>query len=144
MTDPTQGAPVPRGPQPTDPTSQSLRTLAIVCYVLFLVAIVNGLTAIAGVVLASLKKGDAQGTIWRSHFENLIVVFWVVLIFAIVWLASFPVSFWMFWTHSFVWPWVPVLGVPFAIRLVAFPLVVVWYLYRLIRGLVRASEDRAY
>jgi uncharacterized membrane protein len=141
MSDPLHGAP---GPHATDRASDNLRTMAIICYVLFLLAIINGLTAVIGVILAYLKKGDANGTIWHSHFENLIVVFWVVLIFSMVWFASLPVSFGVFWAHGFVWPWAPLLGLPLVLWLIACPLVILWYFYRLIRGLIRVSDDRAY
>ncbi len=50
----------------------SLRSIVMLCYVLFLIACVNGVTAIAGVIIAYVKRHDAMGTIWQSHFKNLI------------------------------------------------------------------------
>jgi uncharacterized membrane protein len=137
----------PPAATPVPPASAEighLRTMAIASYVLMLLAIVNGLTAIAGVVLAYVKRADARGTIWRSHYDNVITAFWAMLIFAIVWLFSWPISLGLFWAHGFVWPWAPVLGIPVMIWLVAFPLAVIWYAYRLIRGLVHASDDKPY
>ena len=60
-----------RIPDDTTGGASDLRSLAIVCYVLFLLAAVNGLTAFIGVIIAYVKRNDATGTIWRSHFDNM-------------------------------------------------------------------------
>ena len=141
MTDTSPGA----GPTvPTTSDTASLHALAIACYVLFLLAGVNGITAIIGVVLAYLKRSDARGTIWESHFRNVIVVFWAMLIAGLIWLFSFPVSFGFLWAQDFVWPFVPVLGAPLVLWLIAGPILVIWYFYRLIRGLIRLLDDKPY
>ena len=69
------GAPPPQLPQSEAPDMASLRTIVMLCYVLFLIACVSGVTAIAGVIIAYVKRHDAVGTIWESHFNNLILVF---------------------------------------------------------------------
>jgi len=98
------------------------KTLVVVCYVLFVLGIVNGLTALVGVIVAHLKRGSAAGTIWHSHYDNMILVFWVAL-------AVFIVGWFLQWVLiGFI-----VLGV-----------LAVWYLYRTIRGLILASEARPY
>ena len=126
----------------------SLRTLAIVGYILFLAAIFNGLTAIAGVVMAYIKRDDARGTIWYGHFQNLIVVFWVMLLgafagFMLSWLL-FPVSLVLILSGHFVWPAVSLLSLPILVALALWPILFVWFLYRTIRGLLHASAARAY
>jgi len=98
------------------------KTLVVVCYVLFVLGIVNGLTALVGVIVAHLKRGNSAGTIWRSHYDNMILVFWVAL-------AVFIAGWFLQWVLiGFI-----VLGV-----------LAVWYLYRTIRGLILASEARPY
>jgi len=141
----SETAPGP-GPAPYAPaeTSGNLRSYAMACYVLFLIACVNGLTAIAGVVLAYIKRADARGTIWQSHFDNMIAVFWVMFAVAVLWIVSWPVSFGILWARDFVWPWVSVIGVPLLLWMIAFPLILIWYFYRLIRGLVHAGDDKPY
>ena len=100
----------------------NLRTVVIVCYALFLFACLNGMTALVGVIIAYVKKPDAAGTRWVSHFENLIIVFWATLLVGIIgWLT-----------------------LPMLIGFLILPILVVWYLWRLIRGLLRASDDRPY
>jgi uncharacterized membrane protein len=119
------------------------RMLAIVCYGLFLVAFTNGFTAIVGVVLAHIKRGETRGTIWESHFANLIHVFWI------------GVAFWVvFFCAGLVWlagSWHAVIVDDFPTPIFAMPILglaflayVVWYLYRVVRGLLRALENRAY
>jgi uncharacterized membrane protein len=149
----TSPAPMPparpaAGPAPAPPDdamggASDLRSLAFVCYVLFLLACANGVTAIVGVIIAYAKRRDAAGTIWRSHFDNLIFVFWVTIAAAILGLLTWPIAFGAFFVS---WPffWPPALTLPFAFGFVVFPLLAVWYLYRVIRGLLRASEERAY
>lgn len=132
-----------QNPQAAQAPISDARTLAIVCYVLYLLAFTNGLTAIVGVVLAHIKRGETRGTIWESHFRNLVhvfwigVVFWVVFIFAgLAWLAG---SWHAVIVDDFPTPIfaMPILGL-------AFLGYVVWYLYRVVRGLMRALENQAY
>jgi uncharacterized membrane protein len=139
----------PASPGPSAPHydaaggASDLRSLAIVCYVLFLLAGMNGVSAVIGVIIAYVKRHDAAGTIWQSHFSNMIVVFWVMIGAAVLALLTWPIAIGAFFVG---WPviWPPALGLPFVFWFVVFPLLFVWYLYRMIRGLVRASEERAY
>ncbi|HEY4264981.1 MAG TPA: hypothetical protein VGM72_06660 [Micropepsaceae bacterium] len=123
--------------------ASDLRSLAIVCYVLFLLASVNGLSAIVGVIIAYVKRRDAAGTLWQSHFANMILVFWVTVGAAILGFLTWPIALGAFFV---AWPvfWPPVLTLPFAFGFLFFPLLVLWYLYRIVRGLIRASEERTY
>jgi uncharacterized membrane protein len=98
------------------------KTLVIICYVLMVLGIVNGLTAVIGVVIAHLKRGSSAGTAWRSHYDNLIMVFWVgLVVFVIGWVLM----------------WV-------LIGFIVLGILAIWYLYRTIRGLILASEARPY
>lgn len=124
-------------------SASDLRSLAIVCYVLFLLASVNGLTAIVGVIIAYVKRHDAGGTIWQSHFKNLILVFWVMVGGVVLGFLTWPLAIGAFLAS---WPvfWPPALTLPFAFWFVGLPLLALWYLYRVVRGLIRASEERPY
>ena len=137
-------APVPPAP-PHDATggASDLRSLTIVCYVLFLLAAVNGVTALIGVIIAYAKRGDAAGTIWQSHFNNLILTFWVMVGAALVAVLMWPIAFGALLAAGPIF-WPPALTLPFAFWFLGIPLVVVWYFYRGVRGLMRASEERAY
>src|SRR6266481_9002064 len=99
-----------------------LRSLAMLCYVLFLVLFFNGLTAIVGVIIAYIKRHDAAGTIWQSHFDNLILVFWVMLAVCLVGLISFPislVSLTLWFSGDFVWPAFSVFALPVLVWMLA-------------------------
>ena len=141
MTETSSGNPVPGAAQ------SGLRTTAMVCYVLYLVGFINGLTAIIGAIIAYIKKSDAAGTVWESHFRNLIVVFWVMLGAFVAGLATFPI--WLYTIAALVdsdfsLSAISALALPLlALMLVYFGLFL-WFLYRMIRGLIRAAEDRAY
>jgi uncharacterized membrane protein len=112
-------------PQPVAAGSSDPRTLAIIVYVLYLVGAIFtcGLAGIGGVILAYVKRDEAAGTIWHSHFENAIQAFWI-------WLMLFVVgcvTWWLFFIGFLV------IGVAF-----------LYFLYRTIKGLVAAVENRPY
>jgi uncharacterized membrane protein len=98
------------------------KALVLVCYVLFILGIVNGLTALVGVIVAHLKRGGAAGTIWRGHYDNMVLVFWVALVVFVI---------------GLVLQWI-------LIGYIVLGVLAVWYLYRTIRGLILASEARPY
>lgn len=101
----------------------ALRTMAIVAHVCLLLGLVTAhLAAVGAVVIAYLERDEARGTPWQSHYEAIIATFWVALVALIV-------------------------GVPLSFVLVGIPILIVaaiWYLYRAIRGLVHAVDDREY
>jgi uncharacterized membrane protein len=130
-------------PNPPPGTMTEPRIMAVVCYALFIIAVTNGITAIAGVVLAYVNRREARGTIWESHFNNLIHVFWSgVAVFALFLLALIFGVFGV--THSveadafpgvlFLIPVIWLLGVAY----------LVWYLYRTVKGIVQALDGKAY
>jgi len=127
---------------PHEPT-KDLRLMALICYGLYLAAMINGLTAVVGVVIAYIKRDDARGTVYESHFDNLISVFWVSLAVGLLFFGALlwgilGVVFSVMAHH----PMIMLIWLPFAwFALVAF---CVWYLYRTVKGLVRASDGRPY
>jgi len=105
---------------------ETARTTAIIVYLLYIAALVNGITAIIGVVLAYVKRDDVRGTIYEGHFSNAIEIFWVFLVSMVVAGALC----------------ITIIGIPIAIGLAI--LIYVWVLYRTIKGLVRAIDARPY
>lgn len=100
------------------------RLMAIVIYGLYIAALIScGLAGIAGVIVAYIKRGEARGTIWESHFDNQINAFWV-------WFVLFAIGI----------PGVLVFGL--GILLIGFAFV--WFLYRAIKGLLLALENKPY
>lgn len=104
-------------------SEETLRGTAILCYVLYLVGWPTvHVTTIVALVLAYVQRKDAGGTVWDSHFRNLIETFWVTLVIGII---AIPLCF-------------VFIGIPILIGLG------IWFLYRTIKGLIRAIEARAY
>ena len=137
-------APIPpAAPSDAAGGASDLRSLVFVCYVLYLLACINGVTAIIGVIIAYAKRRDAIGTVWKSHFDNLILVFWVMVAGVFLGMLTWPIAIGAFFAN---WPvfWPPALGFPFVFALLIFPILAVWYLYRVVRGIIRAGDDRAY
>ena len=100
------------------------RALVLVVYGLYLFALLScGLAGIAGVIVAYVKRGEARGTLWESHFDNQINAFWG-------WFALVVAGVVM----------IPLLGLGLIVIGVAF----VWFLYRTIKGLLQAVESKPY
>ena len=144
MSDTSQVGATPPLPHDEAVDASGLRSITMLCYVLFLIACVNGITAIAGVLIAYVKRHDAVGTIWEGHFNNLIQVFWVMVGATLLFFLSWPFAFAWWFANGFVWLWAPTAVLPLLFGFILFPALAVWYLYRVIRGLIRAGEDRAY
>lgn len=107
---------------PAPAATDSTRTIAILVYILYLAAFVNGLTAIAGVVLAYVKRADARGTVYESHFSNAIETFWIC--FGLCVLGALT-----------IW---------FGLGVLAFIGAAIFFLYRAIKGLVRVIDSKPY
>jgi uncharacterized membrane protein len=105
-------------------TDTENRTMAIVVYGLYLAAVLScGIAGIAGVIVAYIKRGEAGSSIWKSHFDNQIETFWIWLVL----MMAGGLTFWM-------------LGLGFLIIGLGF----VWFLYRTIKGLLRALESKPF
>src|SRR5438876_462644 len=77
-------SPPPAQPMTVAPADDT-RTLVIIVYGLYLAALLCvGLSGIAGVILAYVKRDETRGTIWHSHLRNIIHVFWIALGVAVV------------------------------------------------------------
>ncbi len=119
------------------------RMAALIGYALFVLAVVNGVTAIAGVVLAYIKRAEARGTPYESHFTNMIHVFWVSVAVAVLLMATILFGIGDVLQTIDLKPPVALLAlVPlFFLASVGFA---VWYLYRTVRGFVRALDGKPY
>ncbi|MBS0472249.1 MAG: hypothetical protein JSR60_14350 [Proteobacteria bacterium] len=127
-----------------------LRVPALIAYGLYLIAPLNGATAIAGVILAYIKRGEARGTVWESHYRNLIRVFWISLIvlaiaFGIVIEAFGGMIFTLVTTDGNPPP--AMVGSLFLFLPALWMgglFLTVWYYYRTVRGFIRAIDGKAY
>jgi uncharacterized membrane protein len=127
-----------------------LRAVLLIAYGLFVLAMFNGATAIIGAVLVYVKRDAARGTVWESHVRNLTRLFWISLTVAVIALAILlqvfgGLAFSLFATNGNPPPaligWLIALVPLFYVGGVIF---VIWYMYRTLRGLVRAIDSKPY
>jgi uncharacterized membrane protein len=110
---------------------------ATLVYVLFAIAVVGalaahglivfaplvGLAGIVGVIIAYVKRGDAQGTWVASHLTWLIRTFWWSLLWGLIGAVIF----------------VTLIGIPIAIAI--FVATSLWGIYRLVRGFLAFKDS---
>ena len=100
---------------------KQLKTVATVVYALQAAGFFLGITWIAAVIVDYVKQDDAAGTWLESHYRWQIRTFW----FGLLW---------------------GVLGGILALVLVGFIVLAadaVWIIYRIVKGWLRLSENRA-
>jgi uncharacterized membrane protein len=112
--------------------AQSLKTVGWISYLLHLVvavaAVVPGAQAGAGLLIVALiidlvKKADAQGTWQASHFSwRIRTVIWAGLLYVIT------IPLWL------------LLLLP---GMLAWALISIWFLYRIVKGMVRMNAGQA-
>ena len=105
---------------PGDADLAALKTVTMVVYALQALSFIWGLPAIVGVIINYIKREDARGTVYESHFDWQIRTFWWGLLWA-------------------------VLGVLLAVVLVGFVVMFVawiWMIYRVIKGWLKLIEGK--
>jgi uncharacterized membrane protein len=104
-----------------DDKAKSAKTLTMVLYVLYAASILIGITAIVAVIVNYVKKDAVAGTWIESHFRWQIRTFWFSMLWAVVGILLTMV----------VIGWVVLLAD------------VVWVIYRVIKGAVALSDNKA-
>jgi len=103
------------GGNKTEQQIASLRQLTLIIYILYALSwVAGGIPAIVAIVINYLKREDAAGTLYESHFTWQIRTFW--------------------WGLGWV-----VLGVATALFVVGFVILAVagvWVIYRMVKGLL--------
>lgn len=121
MTEPTSNTPPP---SPADPVrgpdiARNLDML-LVTYVAFLIGLITaGFGAIAGVVIAYIKRPEVLGTWRESHYTWLIRTFWIGMVFMVIGWAT-------------VW---------FFIGFLVFIATSIWFIVRLVKGWMAYSNE---
>ena len=133
--------------QAPDQAPDQERLLVILSYGLYLVSVAGGLPLLVGVIIAFVRRPHARGTIYESHYRNLILVFFVMLLFAATVLATglagvMALLFGVF-AGAFVWQF------PMALMLVPVAALIslalgLWFLWRVIGGLIRVLDEKPY
>jgi uncharacterized membrane protein len=112
--------------------AESLKTVGWVSYLLHLVvavaAVVPGAQVGAGLLIVALiidlvKKGDAEGTWQASHFSwRIRTVIWAGVLYVIT---------------------LPLFLLLFVPGMIAWALISIWFLYRIVKGMVRMNASQA-
>ncbi len=100
------------------------RGLALVTYGLFAAGQIFWPAAIIGVIIAYIKRGDASGTVYASHYPWLIRAFWVSFFLGLAGL---------------------ILTVTYIGAVIGIPLIIaawIYSLYKIIKGGLRVLEGR--
>ena len=110
---------------------ESLKTVSLVSYLLHLVVAVGAVVPggqwgpvllVVALVMDLVKKSDAEGTWLASHFSYRIrSVLWA----GILYVVTFPL-----WLLFVVPGWI------------AWGLISIWFLYRIVKGMVRMNQQR--
>ena len=90
----------------------SLRRLTLVTYVLYALAWFNGLSAVVAIIINHVKRDDARGTLYESHFTWQIRTFW----WGLLWMVLGGITVWI--------------GVGFLVLAA----VAIWWIYRVVKG----------
>ena len=98
----------------------SLKQLTLVVYVLQALSFAFGITAIIGLVINYVKRDEAAGTVYQSHFDWQIRTFWWGLLWTVV---GIVLSF---------------LLVGFAVLFVVW----VWAIYREVKGFLKLNDNQ--
>lgn len=94
------------------------KTIAFIVYALQVLAFINGITAIIGLIMNYIKLSDVKDTWLESHFRWQIRTFWFGLLWAVLGFAT------IFIMIGFV--------ILFADM--------VWIIYRIVKGWLRLNE----
>ena len=112
--------------------AQSLKTIGWISYILHLIVAVGAVLPatqpgvallIVALVIDLVKKSDAEGTWQASHFSwRIRTVIWA----AVLYLVTLPL-----WLLFFVPGWI------------AWGLISIWFLYRIVKGMVRMNASQS-
>jgi uncharacterized membrane protein len=109
----------------------SLKTFSLVSYLLHLVVAVGAVVPggqwgptllIIALIIDLVKKGDAEGTWMASHFSYRIR--------SVLWAAALYIVTIPLWLLFLVPGWI------------AWGLISIWFLYRIVKGMVRMNQQR--
>jgi uncharacterized membrane protein len=118
-------------PPNTSAQNDSVQTISLVSYVLHLIVAVSAVIPgaqvgpallVVALILDMVKREDAQGTWQASHFSYRIrTVLWV----AVLYVVTAPLWFLFFFPGWIAWS-----------------LISIWFLYRIVWGLVRMNKQQ--
>jgi len=103
--------------------NQSEKQFSLIVYILQAVSIVIGITSIIGVIMNHVKSGSITDPVIKSHNSWQIRTFWWMLLWGVLCMLVTTVT----------------LG--FGAILFLIPLV--WYIYRIVKGIMRLNDGKS-
>jgi uncharacterized membrane protein len=97
-----------------------LKNVTMVVYALQALSFFWGVPAIVGIIINYIKREDARGTVYESHFDWQIRTFWWGLVWAVVGLL------------------LAIVMVGFVVMFVAW----IWMIYRVVKGWLKLTEGQ--
>lgn len=110
-------------------TDRRAHRLTALVYLLDLLGVMTGITALIGVSLNYLKRASVAGTVYASHFDWQIRTFW--------WALALTLAGGVLIGAAEAIP-LPLLGIPGALVIL---LTLFWFVYRLLRGYMWLSAS---
>jgi uncharacterized membrane protein len=98
-----------------------LKNITMVVYLLQALSFLWGLTAIVAVIVNYVKRDDARGTVFESHFDWQIRTFWWGLLWAVLGMLLIVAA-----------------GLGFLVMFVAW----IWAVYRVVKGWLKLTENK--
>lgn len=124
---PSSQSPAPQAETTATPTKggEDVRNMAMIVWIAHLAGLVTGgLGNIVAVIIAYIKRSDAAGTDYASHFSQAISAFWIYLLLG---LGAFALT-----------------AVSVGILAITFLIPAIYILIKGIKGLIRVNDRRAY
>lgn len=100
--------------------SSDVKNYVFIAYVTYAVGLLILFTPVIGVIMAYVKRDEAQGSIYASHIDYLIKTFWVSLVGTV--LGTFTTLILIGWLILLV--------------------TAIWFIYRVVIGLIKLNEDK--
>ena len=101
-------------------SNSEVKNYVFIAYVTYAVGLLILFTPVIGVILAFIKRDEAQGSIYASHIDWLIKTFWVSLIGLL--LGRLTILILIGWLILLV--------------------TAIWFIYRVVIGLIKLNEDK--
>jgi uncharacterized membrane protein len=98
-----------------------LKNIALMVYILQALSFLWGVTAIVGVIVNYVKRDEAVGTVYQSHFDWQIRTFWWGLLWGVLGLLLIIAA-----------------GLGFVVLFVAW----IWAIYRVVKGWLKLTEGK--
>lgn len=103
--------------------NQSEKQFALIVYILQAVSIFIGITSIVGVIMNHVKSGSLTDPVIKSHNSWQIRTFWWMLLWSVLCMIATTVTF--------------------GIGAILFLIPLVWYIYRVVKGIMRLNDGKS-